>query len=427
MRVPLVERFRAGGAISPLVLFPAIWLLGIALAQIHLLQVQRPWSTTMWLVVAAVPIAFILGGMIGGEVALARAVPADERQAASTRAVRAALAACVALGWLEEIHQWVAAKAVPLLSSNIDAARFRQPGGLTIVLTDLLTVAAIVSLTLPRNPFARSARFELGIAFAALAGFLLAGGRGTVVLPVVGAVFARLLYWGMPRARHILAVAVIGLVLVSGLFYIRTAQHRTTDAFSQELYQRVLPSTPSALWPLVPIDIGIATNYEALARIVDYFPSDAPFGHGLYDAAGLHRFIHNARYLVPISQQLSSPWVTTTVAGPFWADGGMAGVVVGTALIGLLTTATYWYARRTRELRHALVAGYFLFLAVFGFYANIWTQQVDWLLVAPLLFALGSLAERRSPLPGHLGGWAGSAYQGLVARARRGVYGFRHG
>jgi oligosaccharide repeat unit polymerase len=388
--------------ISPLVLFPVVWLFGVAVAQVHILTVQRPWSLTMWVVVFVVPLAFVCGALLASSVVVggvhATAAPPTEN---GRRRVQVILTFFLVLGYAEECHQWLVAGGIPLLSSNIDATRFAQPGGPTILLTDLLSVTAIVALVMPKRLFTPSARIELTMAFLALAAFALAGGRGTVILPLVVAVFGRILYHRRLPMRAVIIGGLILLSLGSSLFFFRTSQHRTAS-FETELYQRVLPATPLLARPAIPLALAIATNYEALARIVDYFPAEAPFGNGLYDAAGFHQFLPS-RSLGPLSSQLSPPWVTSTVASPLWADGGLPAVVLGLALIGLLSNGVYLLALRTGALRHALVAGYLIYLTFFGFYSNLWTQQVDWLVIVPLLYLCAVVAERDGLISGVLG------------------------
>ena len=186
---------------SPLVAFPFVWLLGVALAQIHILDIQQPWSRLAWVVMLVVPLAFVTGGLLASQVVAAWSIGGERRvvTAVGRHRLRIALVICLVLGYLEEAHQWFVAGGVPLLSSNIDATRFSQPGGPTIVLTDLLVVAAIVALVVPNNLFEREALFELAVATAALAAFALAGGRSTVVMPLAVAVLVRTIYWGLPR------------------------------------------------------------------------------------------------------------------------------------------------------------------------------------------------------------------------------------
>jgi hypothetical protein len=347
-----------------------------------------------------VPLGFVIGGLLAYQVVARLSIERESRAvtAIGRRRLRIALVVCLVLGYVEEAHQWSVARAVPLLSSNIDAARFRQPGGPTIVLTDFLTVAAIAALVVPANLFRRDARFELAVAAAALGAFALAGGRSTVVMPLAAAVLVRAIYWGMPRLWVILGGGALVAAGASAVFYVRVSQHRD-DVFGTEFYGHVLPSTPRIFHPLIPLDLSYASNFATLARIVDYFPAGVGYGHGRYDLHGLDLFFPQARDIAPLANELTPSWVTSTVAGPFWADGGMPFVVVGLLLIGFLTLGAYAYARRTQALRHALVAGFFLFLALFGFYQNLWTQQVDWLLVVPSLYVVGRISEGLRPIP----------------------------
>src|SRR5436309_16016700 len=46
----------------PAVAFAVLWLVALLLAQIHVLDVQRPWSSTAWLVMVTVSVAFVVGG-----------------------------------------------------------------------------------------------------------------------------------------------------------------------------------------------------------------------------------------------------------------------------------------------------------------------------------------------------------------------------
>jgi len=50
---------------------------------------------------------------------------------------------------------------------------------------------------------------------------------------------------------------------------------------------------------------------------------------------------------------------------------------------------------RTRSLGWCLVAGYLLYVTLFGLYTNLWTQHVDWLMVSPLLLVVGWMCDPR--------------------------------
>ncbi len=393
--------------LSPLLVFPLVWALTALLSQFHLLSIQSSWSTVMVAVVFAVPLAFIAGGLIGEGIAQMATALSSARSAMlmPERTFRRVLVAMVAVGLLEIAHQFALAGTIPLLSGSIDTARFSE-GGPTILLTDLLTVAVIVAMTRARNPFAPESRFELVSCAIALGAFGLQAGRGNVVLPIVVVIIARWLYWGRPSPYLLTAGALVAFLAVCFGFYLRTFQHPTTP-FEAELFGEILPPLPFFLKPLIPVYLALTTNFVALQGIVEHFPTVSPFGHGAYDAVALDRFISVSKSVSGLSEALTPPWVTSTVAGSFWADGGFAVLVPGVALTGAITAAAFAAAMRTRSFRWSLVSAYLLFIAIFGLYTNFWTQHIDWLIVAPLLLVFGAFVENAETPPGIVGkAWA---------------------
>jgi hypothetical protein len=389
--------------LSPLLVFPLVWALTALLAQFHLLNIQSSWSTMMVAVVVAVPLAFLAGGLIGEGIAQAATALSSVRSGLQMpdRTFRRVLVAMVAIGLLEIAHQFAQAGTIPLLSGSIDTARFSE-GGPTILLTDLLTVAVIMAMTRARNPFARESRFELVTCAIALGAFGLQAGRGNVVLPIVVVIIARWLYWGRPSPYLLTAGGLVAFLAICFGFYLRTYQHPTTP-FEAELFGEILPPLPFILKPLIPLYLALTTNFVALQGIVEYFPTVSSFGHGAYDAVALDRFVSVSQSVSGVSEALTPPWVTSTVAGSFWADGGFAVLVPGVALTGLLTAGAYAAAIRTHSFRWSLVSAYLLYIAVFGLYTNFWTQHIDWLVVAPLLLVFGAFVENSKAPPGIVG------------------------
>lgn len=382
--------------LSPIVAFPILWIAAAALAQIHVLDIQRPFPLTTWVVIALVPAAFVVGGLIAqhlvGRVSLR---PATSPPVLSQRLL-VVLSIFVVIGYAELVHQWLDAGEIPLLSGRIDEARTGQRGGPTIVLINFLTVAVIVALATPSRLWSREAVMPLAIVGVGLCGFALQGGRGPVVLPIVVAFLARAFLWRLPSRRSIL-IGLSALALLSAaLFYVRTDQHGA-QPFERELYGEA--STPRPLRPLLPLYLGIATNFTSLNGVVEHFPDGSPYGHGVYSAKGIDLLIPSARNLEEVTVRLTPPWITSTVAGPFWADGGPVLVVLGMAVTGAMVQASLAIALRVRSVASALVMAYLTYMALFGLYANLWTQYPDWIMVIPLLLVTGALAEGRLPLP----------------------------
>jgi oligosaccharide repeat unit polymerase len=401
--------------LSPLLTFTTAWILAALLSQYHLLNGQQGWSTIVIVVVAMVPVAFVAGGLIGEGLALGRARWDDAAPAPrESRTYRRVLLVLLVVGLLELAHQFAKIGGVPLLSPGGSALRFSQ-GGPTIVLTNALTVAAIVALVRPQRLLSRESRFELTIALIALGGFALQAGRGSVLLPVIVAIAARWLYWGRPRNWMFLAGGLLAFAAVVFGFYLRTRQN-PYNPFESELFGEILPGTPFFLQPLVPIYLAITTNFLALQGIVGHFPTGEAFGGGAFNAIGLDIIFSGARNVSDVSGTITPPWVTSTVAGPLWADGGFIALIPGVAATGFISAGAFAMAIRTRSFRWSLVAGYLLYLAIFGLYTNLWTQQLDWLLVVPLLLAVGAITEDPAEPPG-LTGWAWGRIRRMTGRA----------
>jgi len=386
--------------LSPLVAFSAMWLFGAALSQYHLLNMQTDWSIVMVGLVVVVPLSFLAGGLVGEGSALyfVGERMRSQTSASADRAFRKILVVFLLLGLAELVHQFIKIGGVPLLSGQGNSLRFQQ-GGPTIILTDLLTVVIIAALVKPQRLFAREARFELILAAVAMGGFALQAGRGSVVLPLIVVVAARWLYWGRPNMSLIGIAGLLAFAAVVFGFYLRARQN-PTNPFEAELYSELLPGTPFFLQPLIPIYLAITTNFLALQGIVGHFPTEATFGGGTFDAIGLHSLIGGTTNLSDVSAGLTSPWVTSTVAGPLWADGGFAAVAFGVAVGGFASAGAFAMARITQSLRWSMIAAYLLYIAIFGIYTNLWTQHLDWLLVTPLLLTVGAVSENSQSPPG---------------------------
>jgi len=346
-----------------------------------------------WLVAVVVPVSFAFGGLLSLALPQIRSAHrAPTNQPSIDIRLRLLLLGLLAVGLAEQAHQFILAGTVPLFSANIDAARFALPGGPTTVLRDLLTVAAIVALTVPRNLASRRAIFELSVGATVVAAFALEASRASMLLPIVVALFARMLYWGRPSLRTLAVLGAVVITIFTAMFFARTTQH-PNNPVERQLHATALSNESWPTHGLLPVYVALAAP-TGLAAVVDYFPQRKPFGHGVYDLVAFDLVAKEARSIRPITGVLTPPFVTATIAGPLWADGGFAAVFFGLAIVGFLSVGAFTYARRTREFRYSLVAAYLLYLTLFGIYANLFTQYPDWLIVSPLLLLLGSLAQR---------------------------------
>jgi oligosaccharide repeat unit polymerase len=383
--------------VSPLVAFPALWILAAGLAQIHLLGIQGPWSGKVWLVIVAAPVMFLVGGL-GVRALISRVRLISTRAPPGVRDRRPLLVGLLIVGYAELAHQFASAGAIPLLSGHIDANRVSVHSGALGLLVDALTVAAIVAITTPPKLFSRAGLPDLAIAVVALGGFALAGGRQAIAIAAAGAI-ARVLYWRNIRLRSAIGFGALGIVLFSLVFYLRTGQE-IGESFTNELYRSVVPRGSVVFVPFIPIHFALAMNLAVLAKVIGYFPHMHPYGHGIYDSGALHSILPTGQ-LGSITSRLTPPFIVSTAVGPLWADGGFVVVVFGCLLIGAVTTAPYAAFRRSGRFSHAVLAGYFVSIALYCLYDDLLTEYKDWVVVAIGLWIVGRRAEvaERAPTP----------------------------
>ena len=392
--------------VDPFLAFPVLWVLGALLAWWDPIDASRArWTPTVLVVMVAVPAAFALAGLLvrtaltlHDEKRGVASPPAANRLPASRAAARTLLVIGVIAGLAELAYQFHAAGGVPLLSSSIDKTRVAQPGGPAVGLIDLLTVAIICGIALPERLWSREAVPDLAIAAVATLGFALAGGRGSAVLGLMAAIIARGLLHGFPRRRVLAAAALIGFVAVSAVFFARTSQNRA-NPFEKQLYEQVLPDLPLPARAYVPFHYGLATNFDVLAAIVGEFPASTPHHFGLYSASGFDLLIPGTASLSTVTARLTGPFVTSTAAGPYWADGGLVLVVLGIAVIGAASSGIYALATRRRTPATALVAGHLTTMAIFGVYTNLFTDHPDWVIILPGVAVVGLVHGSRTALP----------------------------
>lgn len=383
--------------VSPSVGFPVLWLVGAAMAQIHVFSLQSDWSLTTWAVVIVVPVAYVAGGSAARAAVSRWVAPRPVLHRHRVVSNRRLLLALLVVGYAELAHEFASVGAVPLLSTHIDATRVAIKSGALGLLVDALTVAAIIAIATPPRLLSRAALPELAIAFAALGGFALSGGRQAIVIAVAGAI-ARILYWGPPRLRVAAGWTAIGIALFSLVFYLRVGQE-LGETFPNQLYRHVLPGTPFWLVPLIPVHFALAMSTVVLSKVVSLVPHAIPFGHGIYDAYALHSILPAARSLSNVIQPYTAPWVDSTVAGPLWADWGMPAVVLGCLLLGAIITSPHALFTRTGRFSHAVLAGYFTAVGLYFVYDDLLTHNKDWVVVGIGLLLVGMRAETPEEAP----------------------------
>ncbi|MBT8160981.1 MULTISPECIES: O-antigen polymerase [Arthrobacter] len=235
---------------------------------------------------------------------------------------------------------------IPLLASNINAARFQENASVLGPITGIIVGVeqfALVVLVLDRWSRKRADRkisaFDT-LLILVLLGFLLASGSRTfLILPIVAIVVAWLETRAV-KAVTVLLVAVLGFAALTGFNYYRQQQSGTAEALNAALDQNGLGD-----YPLASGILSLQIGPRVFQASRDLIPDDVPFQNGqffLADAAVL------LRSGLPPSDSFTTQVITgrsyaqvggspPTVLGGLYIDGGVPLVIAGMLALGFIT------------------------------------------------------------------------------------------
>jgi oligosaccharide repeat unit polymerase len=357
------------------------WYSAVALSQLRLTSYQTPWSGTMAVLALGGPLILAGASAVadGGASRTAFTDVFDVR--IDPRRLRLIARVLLAGALLGSVVKFKIQGSLALFSSNIDATRgtFHIPAPVTVLtdgffLSAWLTLIVIYAGRRQQRPIAKADSLLLAVAFV---GAIAGASRNTILLTLaVPFIFAYLIgALRRPRAAVVLAVVVAVLAVTSGLFYIRTGQH-SGSAFESSFYSTTVPETPFLLRPLLPIYVSMTAPFETLNRVVDAFPVQFPYQHGWYSISMLPQqtHLHHAN-LYAATAVLSEPYYfnVATYQGPLYGDDGAAGVLLGSALIGLALGLSRKRLARRPDLAGAAVWAYVTYTVFFMSYDQLYS------------------------------------------------------
>jgi len=319
------------------------WYAAVALSQLRLTSYQTPWSSRLSVLALAGPLILALASAIadGGASRAAFADVIDVR--IDQRRLRMVVRGLLVGALVGSIVKFKIQGGLALFSSDIDATRgtFHIPAPVTLLtdgffLSAWLNLIGIYATRRSGRPVSRADLLLLGISvFGATAN----ASRNTILLTLaVPFIFAYVIgVLRRPSKTVAVALVVTFLAITSGLFYIRTNQH-SGSAFESSFYSVTVPQTPLIFRPFLPIYVSTTAPFETLNRVTKAFPLQFPYEHGWYSISLFPKQTHLHRAnLYAATAVLSEPYYfnVATYEGPLYGDGGPAGVLLGSALIGL--------------------------------------------------------------------------------------------
>jgi oligosaccharide repeat unit polymerase len=376
----------------PAVAFGVVWFGCVALAQLRLTLLETPWPTGFAVLVFAGGLLFMLAAALAGGTAAARLTVVVSRERYSVRRAIVAGAVLAAGGIAGTAYKAHVLGGLPLLSGNADELRAHAfKGGEVAVpawssaLTDGFFLAMWCFLLALWLLWGRAPRWKpaaVGLCAAAcLFGVALLASRNTVLLAVAVPLIALYLLF-LPRrriARGGAAIAAAGVValVVGGLFVFRLAQGEGRDAF----LNREMDRRPPVVRPLIPFYVSAVYPFEAASRLYQAVPHQEPYTLGGASLTSLpDAFFPEGKPPIgtDIAVLMRTPWVasqpTWSVAGyqgRLFADAGWAGVLLGSALLGLAFGSLYRWARAGRGVLALAVIAYVAYYSAFMVYDNL--------------------------------------------------------
>jgi hypothetical protein len=404
----------------PAVAFGAPWFGAVALAQLRLTELERPWSTGFTLAVLGGGLAFVVAATLAGGTAPARGALTVERRSVRQRRLVIAAILLFAAGILGAAYKARELGAIPLFADNPDAVRgraFQEPGGALPAWSSALTNGFYLSLWCalaalwaggPDSSRARSAGLWL-LAAAALVGVSLEASRNLVLFAVAVPAIAAYILAPRPRAGvrwgWIVAAACVVAVGVGGLFVLRVMR---ADGGAATYVQREIERQPVVLRPLVPVYVNTVFPLEAARRLHRAVPARLSYGLGANSLTSLPRMLfpegkppygETVTALMTTDEPEQLSWAVASYQGRLLADLGWQGVLLGSALLGLAFGALHrWSRARTGFLPLAVIA-YVAYYSAFMVYDNLLSFTVIAVFDLAVIAVLAATARGSTLVP----------------------------
>jgi hypothetical protein len=382
--------------LAPASIFAISWSAALGIAQLPLYP-SFGWNAEAWLLLTVPPAALAAGAIVGAGRSGWQRLTAPVSFQAPPIAMQTTLAAAIvgALGW---VVFFVQIGAVPLLSDQIDIARFRPFGLPTLLATRLGYVAVIIAI--PSFFLSRERNERVGFAAAvaiALIPMVLSGGRLYPVSAVAIGLVATVLVRGLTLRVVLAAVAAGALVVAAAsvVFFVRLDQQPDVDnEFKQHLDRELKDSRPGVLIWTIPVQVAAASSMYTLADLADTHAFEMDPSPGIYST----KFIDRVRTSGDLEQVTRTTarfsLITSTYVGPWYADFGHQGVITLSIAWGLAVGVLWrWWRTRPAPLSWLLYA-YSAFWLFYALYLNYWTVHGVW--VADVAFFMALTAPSRA-------------------------------
>lgn len=372
----LVARaLRAHTLTSPSILIGGPLLLSLAAAMAPITQIFGDWSPGTLVVAVLIVLAPLVGTTTA--ILLSRsATPRLQRGTAAAPHATRLIAVCAAMcivGTIVYTREWAQVGGPPLLSGNIDKARFELVNyGVLHVFTQGLPLALLIStwarVGRPASFTSIQRRVLEAIICFVPAVLLLGGSRSLIVIPLVTSLVVAARYI-TPHAARRLAI-VIPLVLIAGssaLFIARLQQSVPTGPVGSVLYNDTGDRTSPLESTYRALSINLGEQLRVVQELRDREITSPPFTTSIW-------FLHNATGRAVDPHTITGPnaggWLTSTYAGQIMLDLGLLPALLFGFVLGAAAHLLYQHFARGRSVTIIWIYAYLAGPLAVAFYIN---------------------------------------------------------
>lgn len=389
---------------SPLLLLGIPLLMSLAAAMVPITRIFGDWSLSR-LAEAVLIVVAPLAGVAAALLVSNGRVPSLQRGSdAAPRAQRLVVicALMCAAGTGVYAIEWSNIGGPPLLSANIDKARFALVSlGPLHVLTEGVTLALLVAtwarIGRPQyfTPVQRRV-LEAIICFVPLV-LVLGGGRSLVLMPLLTAFVVAARYISPRFARRLVIVIPIAIVVFSSaVFLARIGQNSPTGAVGTVLYS----DTGEKSSPLESVYRSTSINLGEQLRVVSELREarvrTPPFTSSIWFA---HNFFARAIDPEKIAGLNAGGWLTSTYAGGLLLDFGLIPALLFGFALGAAAQVLYIRFARGRSIATIWIYAYLAGPLALAFYLNVFLYFIFPILDVVALVVLSRLLIEPAPQP----------------------------
>jgi hypothetical protein len=387
-------------------------LIGAGLANLGWIpSLIAPWSDKTHTLVIAGTIALWAGGFTLDNVRSQLTVASNDIHWDERMLLRI-LFFTTGIALMANAAQFLIAGQVPLFSADPDHARM-EAGKIgyihifSVLSGHIIPIAALILFT-GNNLCKKTRRLLVGIIVVNFALLLLWVARGMLIYPVVTVIAMNyILDKNSFGFKKILVTAVICLVIVSGLKYMRDVTRFGFDYDATGKHASTTGIEHGILGNAAVLYLTITLNYEILNRYTSAVPLLAPHSDGRLMAGNLTSYLPGSG--VPytelnfqnalLKKHDKSLTLTSTFFGIPYLDFGLPGVLVISFLVGLFYRLVWLRMIRYGSPWSIFLYGYLISMAVFIPYAFIYTQvSFTWFILSsfPIIYLCSCRAEGAS-------------------------------